>query len=52
MQWSWLSLCHTSYLQLFFQGYHGDTSKTFVCGNVSPAMKRLIKVPFPLTCCS
>lgn len=40
------SLCHTSYLHLFFQGYHGDTSKTFVCGNVSPAMKRLIKVPF------
>ncbi|KAL1568471.1 Methionine aminopeptidase 1B, chloroplastic [Salvia divinorum] len=29
---------------VYLNGYHGDTSKTFVCGNVSPAMKRLIKV--------
>ncbi|THF97861.1 hypothetical protein TEA_005720 [Camellia sinensis var. sinensis] len=26
------------------EGYHGDTSKTFLCGNVSDSMKRLVKV--------
>uniref|UniRef100_A0A803KV61 Peptidase M24 domain-containing protein n=1 Tax=Chenopodium quinoa TaxID=63459 RepID=A0A803KV61_CHEQI len=26
------------------QGYHGDTSKTYLCGNVNDAMKRLVKV--------
>lgn len=29
-----------------FQGYHGDTSKTFVCGNVDERTKRLVKVLF------
>lgn len=28
------------------QGYHGDTSKTFLCGNVSDGLKRLVKVIF------
>ena len=27
-----------------FQGYHGDTSKTFLCGEVDEANKRLVKV--------
>ncbi|KAL8138076.1 hypothetical protein V2J09_004077 [Rumex salicifolius] len=29
---------------VYLNGYHGDTSKTFPCGNVSDALKRLIKV--------
>ncbi|KMT08211.1 hypothetical protein BVRB_6g142650 [Beta vulgaris subsp. vulgaris] len=29
---------------VYLNGYHGDTSKTFLCGNVSNAMKRLVKV--------
>nr|XP_027097021.1 methionine aminopeptidase 1B, chloroplastic-like isoform X1 [Coffea arabica] len=29
---------------VYLNGYHGDTSKTFFCGNVSDAMKRLVKV--------
>ncbi|RAL53296.1 hypothetical protein DM860_006968 [Cuscuta australis] len=29
---------------VYFNGYHGDTSKTFLCGNVSEPMKRLVKV--------
>ncbi|KAK9276085.1 hypothetical protein L1049_005616 [Liquidambar formosana] len=29
---------------VYLNGYHGDTSKTFLCGNVSDAMKRLVKV--------
>lgn len=26
------------------QGYHGDTSKTFYCGNVSDEAKKLVEV--------
>ncbi|XP_010262963.1 PREDICTED: methionine aminopeptidase 1B, chloroplastic-like isoform X2 [Nelumbo nucifera] len=29
---------------VFLNGYHGDTSKTFLCGNVDDATKRLVKV--------
>ncbi|CAN0870551.1 Methionine aminopeptidase 1B, chloroplastic [Linum grandiflorum] len=29
---------------VYLNGYHGDTSKTFICGNVSNSVKRLIKV--------
>ncbi|XP_062157667.1 methionine aminopeptidase 1B, chloroplastic isoform X1 [Alnus glutinosa] len=29
---------------VYLNGYHGDTSKTFLCGDVSDAMKRLVKV--------
>ncbi|CAO2830043.1 unnamed protein product [Amaranthus hypochondriacus] len=29
---------------VYLNGYHGDTSKTFLCGNVSNEMKRLVKV--------
>ncbi|XP_051145611.1 methionine aminopeptidase 1B, chloroplastic-like [Andrographis paniculata] len=29
---------------VYLNGYHGDTSKTFFCGNVNNAMKRLVKV--------
>ncbi|XP_010265250.1 PREDICTED: methionine aminopeptidase 1B, chloroplastic-like isoform X3 [Nelumbo nucifera] len=29
---------------VFLNGYHGDTSKTFLCGNVNDATKRLVKV--------
>ncbi|CAM8887056.1 unnamed protein product [Rhodiola kirilowii] len=29
---------------VYLNGYHGDTSKTFLCGNVSDALKRLVKV--------
>ncbi|VFQ87706.1 unnamed protein product [Cuscuta campestris] len=29
---------------VYLNGYHGDTSKTFLCGNVSEPMKRLVKV--------
>ncbi|CAN1296296.1 Methionine aminopeptidase 1B, chloroplastic [Linum perenne] len=29
---------------VYLDGYHGDTSKTFLCGNVSNALKRLVKV--------
>lgn len=29
---------------VYLNGYHGDTSKTFLCGNVNNAMKRLVKV--------
>ncbi|XP_031096642.1 methionine aminopeptidase 1B, chloroplastic [Ipomoea triloba] len=29
---------------VYLNGYHGDTSKTFFCGNVSESMKRLVKV--------
>ncbi|CAL5419126.1 unnamed protein product [Camellia sinensis] len=29
---------------VYLNGYHGDTSKTFLCGNVSDSMKRLVKV--------
>ncbi|KAL6566404.1 Methionine aminopeptidase 1B, chloroplastic [Orobanche gracilis] len=29
---------------VFLNGYHGDTSKTFLCGNVNNAMQRLVKV--------
>ncbi|KAA8529202.1 hypothetical protein F0562_033999 [Nyssa sinensis] len=29
---------------VYLNGYHGDTSKTFLCGNVSDGMKRLVKV--------
>ncbi|KAJ8774556.1 hypothetical protein K2173_017002 [Erythroxylum novogranatense] len=28
---------------VYLNGYHGDTSKTFLCGNPSPARKRLVK---------
>lgn len=28
------------------QGYHGDTSKTFFCGEVDEGFKRLVKVVF------
>lgn len=44
-----LTFCcwHVCYL---CQGYHGDTSKTFLCGNVNDAMKRLVKVNLAFTC--
>ncbi|KAJ0038818.1 hypothetical protein Pint_23324 [Pistacia integerrima] len=29
---------------VYLNGYHGDTSKTFFCGNVSDALKHLVKV--------
>ncbi|KAJ7954062.1 Methionine aminopeptidase [Quillaja saponaria] len=29
---------------VYLNGYHGDTSKTFLCGDVTDAMKRLVKV--------
>ncbi|KAB1221124.1 Methionine aminopeptidase 1B, chloroplastic [Morella rubra] len=29
---------------VYLNGYHGDTSKTFLCGDVSDAMKQLVKV--------
>ncbi|XP_021633847.1 methionine aminopeptidase 1B, chloroplastic [Manihot esculenta] len=29
---------------VYLNGYHGDTSKTFLCGNVSDALERLVKV--------
>ncbi|XP_042422193.1 methionine aminopeptidase 1B, chloroplastic-like [Zingiber officinale] len=29
---------------VFLSGYHGDTSKTFLCGNVDERTKRLVKV--------
>lgn len=29
---------------VYLNGYHGDTSKTFLCGNVSDRLKRLVKV--------
>ncbi|CAK9188365.1 unnamed protein product [Ilex paraguariensis] len=29
---------------VYLNGYHGDTSKTFLCGNVNDALKRLVKV--------
>lgn len=29
---------------VYLNGYHGDTSKTFLCGNVSDSMKQLVKV--------
>ncbi|PKI60500.1 hypothetical protein CRG98_019154 [Punica granatum] len=29
---------------VYLNGYHGDTSKTFLCGNVSEPLKRLVKV--------
>ncbi|EPS74094.1 methionine aminopeptidase, partial [Genlisea aurea] len=29
---------------VYLNGYHGDTSKTFLCGNVNNAMRRLVKV--------
>ncbi|KAM3691381.1 hypothetical protein ACB098_08G011000 [Castanea mollissima] len=29
---------------VYLNGYHGDTSKTFFCGDVSDEMKRLVKV--------
>ncbi|PSR88247.1 Methionine aminopeptidase [Actinidia chinensis var. chinensis] len=29
---------------VYLNGYHGDTSKTFLCGNVSDSMKRLVRV--------
>ncbi|KAK4773916.1 hypothetical protein SAY87_028935 [Trapa incisa] len=29
---------------VYLNGYHGDTSKTFFCGNVSEPLKRLVKV--------
>ncbi|KAM7484527.1 hypothetical protein LguiA_000536 [Lonicera macranthoides] len=29
---------------VYLNGYHGDTSKTFLCGNVDQATKRLVKV--------
>ncbi|KAF6137239.1 hypothetical protein GIB67_036276 [Kingdonia uniflora] len=29
---------------VYLNGYHGDTSKTFLCGNVNDATKRLVKV--------
>ncbi|XP_043715983.1 methionine aminopeptidase 1B, chloroplastic isoform X2 [Telopea speciosissima] len=29
---------------VFLNGYHGDTSKTFLCGDVCDATKRLVKV--------
>ncbi|XP_022155203.1 methionine aminopeptidase 1B, chloroplastic-like isoform X2 [Momordica charantia] len=29
---------------VYLDGYHGDTSKTFLCGDVSDEMKRLVKV--------
>ncbi|XP_073023603.1 methionine aminopeptidase 1B, chloroplastic-like [Primulina eburnea] len=29
---------------VYLNGYHGDTSKTFLCGNVNDAMKQLVKV--------
>ncbi|CAI9096279.1 OLC1v1032380C1 [Oldenlandia corymbosa var. corymbosa] len=29
---------------VYLNGYHGDTSKTFFCGNVSDKVKRLVKV--------
>ena len=37
------------------QGYHGDTSRTFFCGEVDEGFKRLVKVVFffvPLCCVS
>ncbi|XP_028795388.1 methionine aminopeptidase 1B, chloroplastic-like [Neltuma alba] len=29
---------------VYLNGYHGDTSKTFFCGDVSDAMRKLVKV--------
>ncbi|EEF38022.1 methionine aminopeptidase, putative [Ricinus communis] len=29
---------------VYLNGYHGDTSKTFLCGNVSDSLQRLVKV--------
>ncbi|KAF5745291.1 Methionine aminopeptidase 1B isoform 1 [Tripterygium wilfordii] len=29
---------------VYLNGYHGDTSKTFFCGNVNPAHRHLVKV--------
>lgn len=29
---------------VYLNGYHGDTSRTFLCGNVSDSMKQLVKV--------
>lgn len=39
----WINL--VSFIALFLsQGYHGDTSKTFFCGDVNESIKRLVKV--------
>ncbi|XP_056164908.1 methionine aminopeptidase 1B, chloroplastic isoform X2 [Syzygium oleosum] len=37
-------MCHGIPDSRQLQGYHGDTSKTFLCGNVSDALKNLVKV--------
>ncbi|KAK6133815.1 hypothetical protein DH2020_032526 [Rehmannia glutinosa] len=37
-------LCHGIPDSRQLQGYHGDTSKTFLCGNVNNSMQRLVKV--------
>ncbi|KAH9616184.1 hypothetical protein KSS87_000188 [Heliosperma pusillum] len=29
---------------VYLNGYHGDTSKTYLCGNVNDTLKRLVKV--------
>ncbi|XP_078428478.1 methionine aminopeptidase 1B [Wolffia australiana] len=29
---------------VYLNGYHGDTSKTYLCGNVDESMKRLVRV--------
>ncbi|XP_073138675.1 methionine aminopeptidase 1B, chloroplastic-like isoform X2 [Henckelia pumila] len=29
---------------VYLNGYHGDTSKTFICGNANNSVKRLVKV--------
>uniref|UniRef100_M0ZUH8 Malic enzyme n=1 Tax=Solanum tuberosum TaxID=4113 RepID=M0ZUH8_SOLTU len=40
----WLNLVNCKDHLFLFQGYHGDTSKTFFCGDVSESIKRLVKV--------
>ncbi|EXB53998.1 Methionine aminopeptidase 1B [Morus notabilis] len=37
-------MCHGIPDSRQLQGYHGDTSKTFLCGDVSDSVKRLVKV--------
>ncbi|KAJ9140687.1 hypothetical protein P3X46_031303 [Hevea brasiliensis] len=37
-------MCHGIPDSRQLQGYHGDTSKMFLCGNVSDSLKRLVKV--------
>lgn len=37
-------------LPFCYQGYHGDTSKTFLCGNVIDPLKRLVRVSFVFAC--